>query len=75
MNRTALTTIAPNIFCKRLLVEGYFDIDITVEVLREYFRHFTQSLGPHAAPLTKSTPSTSSGTFFDSRAMRRRSSG
>jgi hypothetical protein len=45
LNRTALTTIAPDIFRKRLLVEGYFGIDITAETLRAYFQHFTGGLG------------------------------
>ena len=45
MNRTALTTIAPDIFRKRLLVEGYFQSDMTEGVLRDYFRHITGQLG------------------------------
>jgi S-adenosylmethionine decarboxylase len=45
MNRTALTTIAPDIFRKRLLIEGYFQSDMTEDVLREYFRHITGELG------------------------------
>ncbi|HEV8125526.1 MAG TPA: hypothetical protein VGP80_14855 [Gemmatimonadales bacterium] len=45
MNRTALTTIAPDIFRKRLLVEGYFGIDITADTLRAWFQHFTSGLG------------------------------
>ena len=39
MNRTALTNIAPDIFRKRLLVEGYFQSDMAESVLRDYFRH------------------------------------
>lgn len=45
MNRTPLTTIAPDIFRKRLLIEGYFGIDVTAETLRAYFRDFTSALG------------------------------
>jgi hypothetical protein len=45
MNRTALTNIAPNIFRKRLLVEGYFQSDMGESVLRDYFRHITRELG------------------------------
>ena len=45
MNRTALTSIAPDIYRKRLLIEGFFEVDITTEVLRGYFHEFTQALG------------------------------
>jgi S-adenosylmethionine decarboxylase len=45
MNRTALTNIAPDIFRKRLLVEGYFQSDMAESVLRDYFRHITSELG------------------------------
>ena len=45
MNRTALTSIAPDIFRKRLLVEGYFQGDMSESVLRDYFRHITSELG------------------------------
>ena len=45
MNRTALTNIAPDIFRKRLLVEGYFQSDMAESVLRDYFRRITSELG------------------------------
>ena len=45
MNTTPLTTIAPEIFRKRLLVEGYFGVEVTEEVLRDYFSRITSSLG------------------------------
>jgi hypothetical protein len=45
MNRTALTNIAPDIFRKRLLIEGYFQRDMAESVLRDYFRHITSELG------------------------------
>jgi hypothetical protein len=45
MNRTALTNIAPDIFRKRLLIEGYFQSDMAEGVLRDYFRHITSELG------------------------------
>lgn len=45
MNRTPLTSIAPEIFRKRLLVEGFFTREITREVLEEYFEHLTGELG------------------------------
>ncbi len=34
MNTTPLTNIAPEIFRKRLLVEGYFGVEVTEESLR-----------------------------------------
>ena len=45
MNRTALTNIAPDIFRKRLLIEGYFRSDMADKVLRDYFQHITRELG------------------------------
>ena len=45
MNTTPLTNIAPEIFRKRLLIEGFFDIQITAEVLKQYFTHITSELG------------------------------
>ena len=44
MNRTALTNIAPDIFRKRLLVEGYFRSNMAESVLRDYYRHITRPL-------------------------------
>ena len=45
VNRTALTNIAPDIFRKRLLVEGYFHSEMAESVLRDYFQHITAALG------------------------------
>ena len=45
MNTTPLTTIAPDIFRKRLLIEGYFESEVTAETLRTYFSHITVELG------------------------------
>ena len=45
MNRTALTTIAPHIFRKRLLIEGFFRIEVTHDALLNYFQRITQDLG------------------------------
>ena len=45
MNTTPLTNIAPDIFRKRLLVEGYFGIEVTAETLRSYFSNITSELG------------------------------
>jgi len=45
MNRTPLTNIAPEIFRKRLLVEGYFKVEVTEDSLRRYFSRITSELG------------------------------
>jgi S-adenosylmethionine/arginine decarboxylase-like enzyme len=45
MNRTPLTNIAPEIFRKRLLIEGFFGVEITAETLKDYFSHITGELG------------------------------
>jgi len=45
MNTTPLTTIAPDIFRKRLLIEGYFQSEVMAETLTTYFSHVTSGLG------------------------------
>ena len=45
MNRTPLTTIAPEIFRKRLLIEGTFGVDVSEETIRGYFTMITDGLG------------------------------
>jgi S-adenosylmethionine/arginine decarboxylase-like enzyme len=45
MNTTPLTDIAPDIFRKRLLFEGYFSVEVSAETLRKYFSHITTELG------------------------------
>ena len=45
MNRTPLTTIAPEVFRKRLLIEGTFGIAVTEDTVREYFTAVTSGLG------------------------------
>ncbi len=45
MNQTALTNIAPEIFRKRLLVEGYFAVEVNEDTLRNYFSRITSELG------------------------------
>ena len=45
MNRVALTTIAPEIYRKRLLVEGYFRREVTHAALAAYFERITRELG------------------------------
>ncbi len=44
MNRTPLTDIAPDIFRKRLLIEGYYKADVSGERLKDYFAHITDEL-------------------------------
>jgi hypothetical protein len=45
MNTKPLTNIAPNIFRKRLLIEGYFTREVAEDNLTEYFFHITNELG------------------------------
>lgn len=45
MNTTPLTDIAPDIFRKRLLIEGYFTIEMSKATVVEYFSHITSELG------------------------------
>ena len=45
MNKTPLTNIAPEVFRKRLLVEGYFTVPVTEDSLRAYFSRITSELG------------------------------
>jgi S-adenosylmethionine decarboxylase len=44
MNKTPLTSIAPEVFRKRLLIEGYFGIEVTAETVRDYFSEITSQL-------------------------------
>ena len=45
MNTTPLTNIAPDIFRKRLLIEGYFTTEVTEDKLNAFFSHLTTGLG------------------------------
>jgi hypothetical protein len=45
MNTTPLTDIAPDIFRKRLLFEGYFTVEMSAETLHRYFSRITTELG------------------------------
>jgi S-adenosylmethionine decarboxylase len=45
MNRHALTRIAPDIFRKRLLVEGWYRAEVDEAKLAGYFAHITRELG------------------------------
>jgi len=57
MNTTPLTNIAPEVFRKRLLVEGYFSIEVTEWSLRGYFSRITSELGlrTYGEPIIHST--------------------
>jgi len=45
MNTRPLTDIAPEIFRKRLLIEGFFGVEVTADSLRQYFSRLTDGLG------------------------------
>ena len=45
MNTKPLTNIAPDIFRKRLLIEGFYTREVSVDNVREYFSHITRELG------------------------------
>jgi len=36
--------IAPDIFRKRMLIEGYFEVEVNEDVIREFFSFLTQKL-------------------------------
>jgi hypothetical protein len=57
MNTTPLTDIAPDIFRKRLLIEGYFTVEITSQTLKAYFSGITSELGlrTYAPPIIHHT--------------------
>lgn len=58
MHRTALTSIAPEIYRKRLLVEGHFGLDdVSEETIRNYFTTITSGLGlrTYGAPIIHRT--------------------
>jgi len=44
VNKTPLTSIAPEVFRKRLLIEGYYQIGVTSETVSDYFSHITGRL-------------------------------
>lgn len=57
MHKTALTSIAPGIYRKRLIVEGFFKREIVHETIEAYFEHITAELGltPYGAPIIHRT--------------------
>jgi hypothetical protein len=44
VNKTPLTTIAPEVFRKRLLIEGYFGVEVTAQTVQDYFSELTTRL-------------------------------
>jgi S-adenosylmethionine/arginine decarboxylase-like enzyme len=57
MNTKPLTNIAPDIFRKRLLIEGYFTVEVTAKKLEAYFADLTGELGlqTYAQPIIHHT--------------------
>ncbi|MGH8177166.1 MAG: hypothetical protein ACREV5_12980 [Steroidobacter sp.] len=57
MHKTALTTIAPDIFRKRLIIEGYFQTEVREETVRAYFEYITGGLAlrTYGDPIIHST--------------------
>jgi S-adenosylmethionine decarboxylase len=57
MHRTALTSIAPEIYRKRLLVEGHFGVEVSEQTIRGYFTAITAGLGlrPYGPPIVHRT--------------------
>jgi S-adenosylmethionine decarboxylase len=52
-----MKNIAPDIFRKRLLIEGYYNIDVTEETIKKFFSYITTnlSLRTYGAPIVHST--------------------
>jgi S-adenosylmethionine decarboxylase len=52
-----MTTIAPDIFRKRLLIEGFYTIEIDAKKILEYFAHITRelSLRTYGEPIVHQT--------------------
>jgi hypothetical protein len=55
-----MTNIAPDIFRKRLLIEGYYSIDVTEETIKSFFSHITGelSLKTYGNPIVHATSGT-----------------
>jgi len=54
-----MKNIAPDIFRKRLLIEGYYNIDVTEETIKKFFSYITAnlSLQTNGAPVVHATSS------------------
>jgi len=52
-----MKNIAPDIFRKRLLIEGYYNIDVNEDTIRKFFSYITVnlSLRTYGAPIVHST--------------------
>jgi|SRR5688572_24201644 len=52
-----MTTIAPDIFRKRLLIEGFYTIDVNEQTIVDYFAHITRrlSLRTYGPPIVHKT--------------------
>jgi hypothetical protein len=52
-----MKNIAPDIFRKRLLIEGYYNIDMTEETIKKFFSYITTnlSLRTYGAPIVHAT--------------------
>jgi len=52
-----MKNIAPDIFRKRLLIEGYYNIDVTEETIKKFFSYITTnlSLRTYGAPIVHAT--------------------
>lgn len=52
-----MKNIAPDIFRKRLLIEGYYNIDVTADTLKKFFSYITTnlSLRTYDAPIIHTT--------------------
>ena len=52
-----MKNIAPDIFRKRLLIEGYYNIDVTEETIKKFFSYITTnlSLRTYGTPIVHAT--------------------
>jgi len=52
-----MRNIAPDIFRKRLLIEGYYNINVTEETIKKFFSYITTnlSLRTYGAPIVHAT--------------------
>jgi hypothetical protein len=52
-----MKNIAPDIFRKRMLIEGYYNIDVTEETIKKFFSFITShlSLRTYGAPIVHAT--------------------
>ena len=55
-----MKNIAPDIFRKRLIIEGYYNIDVTEDTIKKFFSYITVnlSLRTYGAPIVHATSGT-----------------